>query len=694
MRALRTSLPMLSVMLVASSARADEGMWTFDNFPKQELAKKYGVKIDDQWLEHVRLSSARLAQGCSASFVSPQGLVMTNHHCAHACIEQLSTPERDLVKSGFLARGETDELKCPALEVNQLFEITDVTERVRKATAGLTGRKYNEAEKAEQSRIEQACAAGPDSAEIRCDVVTLYRGGVYKLYKYRRFQDVRLVFAPELAIAFFGGDPDNFNFPRYNLDLAFLRVWKDGKPAPMQHHLRWSPSGVREGDVTFVSGHPGGTSRQLTVAQLDYLRDIALPDRLIRLAELRGFLTEYQRRGPEQRRHSSHLLFSVENAFKALRGRHAALVDREFFSRLVAQEQALRAAVAARPDLQKQYGDAWESIARAQAALLPIRVRYNMLEQGQGFQSRVFDHARTILRGAEERTKPLDRRFREFRDSALPAVTQSLFSPAPIHDELEIATLAFSLSKLREALGADDPLVRQVLGKESPEELATRLLRETKLKDPAVRRALWEGGAKAVAASTDPFIRLARVVDPASRAVRKTYEDEVEAPMKANAEKLARARFALFGTSTYPDATFTLRLNYGQVKGWTEDDGRKVPPFTVLGGAFARATGRPPYELPPSWIGARSKLNLNTPFNMATTNDIIGGNSGSPVIDKNGAVVGLVFDGNIHSLGGDYGFDPAKNRAVSVDSRAIIETLGKVYGADRLVKELTAPPQR
>jgi hypothetical protein len=680
---------------LSSAARADEGMWPYDRFPKDKLKATHGVTVDDRWLEHLRLSSARLAQGCSASFVSAAGLVLTNHHCVHACIEQLSSPERDLVKDGFFARTADDELKCPALEVNQLVEITDVTARVQKATSGLTDKQYNEAEKAEMSRIEKECAAedapaaGPGASTVRCDAVSLYRGGVYSLYKYRRFQDVRLVFAPELAIAFFGGDPDNFNFPRYDLDVAFLRVWKDGKPAPMEHHLRFSPAGAREGEVTFVSGHPGGTNRQLTVAQLEYQRDVALPDRLLRLAELRGLLTEYQRRGPEQKRHSVHLLFSVENSLKALRGRHGALGEKAFFASLVAEEEKLRAAVARNPEWQRAWGGAWDAIARAQKALEPMRHEYNLLEAGQGFMSTLFQHAFTLVRAAEERPKPLEKRFREFQDTALPAVTQRLFSPAPIHDELEIATLAFSLTQLRAQLGVDHPAVRKVFGKQAPDELAARLVKGTGLKDVAARKTLWEGGRKAVAASQDPMIQLARVVEPEARAVRRRYEDQVEAPLKKNAELLAKARFALFGTSVYPDATFTLRLNYGRVRGWTEGD-RKVAPFTALAGAFERATGRPPFELPGSWLRARSKLALATPFNFCTDNDIIGGNSGSPVVNKNGEVVGLIFDGNIHSLGGDFGFDERKNRAVAVHSAAILETLRKVYGADRLVEELRA----
>jgi hypothetical protein len=675
---------LLSLVLASTVARADEGMWTFNNFPKDKVKQRYGVSIDDRWLDHVRLSSARLAQGCSASFVSPEGLVMTNHHCAVGCIEELSSRSRDLVKNGFYARKVTDELRCPAVEVNQLVEITDVTERVRKATAGLADQKYNEAEKAEQSRIEKECATSPD---VRCDVVSLYRGGVYNLYKYQRYQDVRLVFAPEKSIAFFGGDPDNFNFPRYDLDLSFLRVYRDGKPARVDHHLTWSQTGVSEGDVTFVPGNPGGTSRQLTVAQLEYLRDVALPERLLRLAELRGLLTEYQRRGPEQKRTSDRLLFGVENSLKALRGRHAALLDKAFFGRLYSQEEKLKAAVAAKPDWHKQSGQAWARIAEAQQRLRDIRQPHGLIEAGAGFQSDLFYHARTLVRAAEERPKPIETRFREFRDSAIPAITQKLFSPAPIYDELEVTTLTFSLTKLREDLGADDPFVRKVLGKESPAEVAARVIRGSKLKSVAARKALWEGGSKAVEASTDPMIKLARLIDPDARAIRKRYEDTIEAPVKKNGELLAKARFAMLGTSTYPDATFTPRLSYGAVKGWQEQ-GRPVPPATYMGGAYERATGRAPFDLPRTWLAAKAKVAGGTPFNYVTTNDIIGGNSGSPVVDRKGEVVGLIFDGNIHSLGGDYGFDETNNRAVAVHTAAIIEALAKIYGADRLVKEL------
>jgi peptidase S46-like protein len=425
----------------------------------------------------------------------------------------------------------------------------------------------------------------------------------------------------------------------------------------------------------------------LTIAQLEYQRDVVLPEWLLRLAELRGFLTEFQRRGPEQKRTAGHVLFSVENSLKALRGRHGALVDPAFFASLRAGEQDLRKLVAGNPDWQKQYGSAWDAIAKAQELQKAMRKSYAYAEEGQGFMSTLFGHARTLVRAADERGKPIATRFREFRDSAIPGVTQRLFSAAPIHEELEVATLAFSLVKLREDLVADDPFVRKVLGKESPDELAARLVKGSKLKDVAVRKALWEGGKKAVDASDDPMIKLAKAIDADGRAVRKRYEDEVEAPLKKNAELLAKARFAAKGTSVPPDATFTLRLNYGRVRGWQEP-GRQVKPFTNIAGAFDRATGRPPFELPATWLAARNRVNARTPLNFSTTNDIIGGNSGSPVVNKNGEVIGLVFDGNIHSLGGAYGFDETKNRTVAVHSEAIVEALGKIYGADRLVREL------
>ncbi len=683
------ALPLLT-LASASSLRADEGMWTYNNPPRDLVKQRYGFAMDDKWLDHLRLSSARIAGGCSASFVSESGLVMTNHHCAHSCIQQLSTPEKDFVQSGFYAESTDKEVKCPELEINQLAAITDVTDRINKATAGLSDQKYNEAMKAEMSRIEKECAT---SDKVRCDVVSLYHGGRYNLYKYNRYQDVRLVFAPEFAIAFFGGDPDNFMFPRYDLDVSFLRVYDDGKPAKMEHYLKWSPAGAKEGELTFVSGHPGGTSRQLTVDELRWQRDVILPARLFRASELRGQLTIFEQVGAdekaraEHKRIAEHDLFGIENGYKALRGRLDTLLDAKFFQSKVDEENALRAKIASAPEKQKKYGGAWDAIARALDTARQIRKPYAYMEGGSAMPSDLAGLAKALVRAADERTKPNDKRFREFRDSALPEVTQRLLSKAPIYDDKEILFITFGLTKMREELGADHPFVRKVLGKESPAEMAARLVKGTKLKSVEARKALWDGGKAAVDASDDPLVQLYRSIDGDARAIRKRWEDEVESVLKKNDELIAKARFEATGTGTYPDATFTLRLSYGQVKGYMEN-GAEVKPITTFGGAFDRATGRDPFALPPSWLAQKGKLDLATAFNLATTNDIIGGNSGSPVVNKNGEVVGLVFDGNIQSLGGDYGFDESVNRTVAVASQALIEALDKIYGAARLVKEL------
>ncbi len=678
MRRLVVALTLLVPLLSA----ADEGMWTFDAFPSDKVQRAYGFSPTPAWLENVRLSSARLARGCSGSFVSEQGLVMTNHHCAHSCIEQLSRAGKDFVKDGFYAKTAADEPKCPDIEVNQLVGIADVTARVRGATKGLEREAYEKAQRGEMAKIEKECQT---SDALRCDVVTLYQGGLYHLYTYRRFQDVRLVFAPELGIAFFGGDPDNFNFPRFDLDVAFLRVYEDAKPARMRSWFRWSAHGAAPGELTFVTGHPGGTSRTLTVSQLEYQRDVALPNRLLDLAELRGLITGFEMLGPEQKRYSTARLFYVENSYKALRGRVEALQDPEFFQSKVAAENALRADIAKDPERAKAVLPAYDAIARAQKRLRELRKELNALEFG--FDGDLFRIARTLVRGAEERPKPNTERLREFRESNLPAVTQQLFSEAPIYPEFEKLLLGHALTKLRESLGADHPAVKKLLGKESPEEIAARVVDGTKLADVALRRKLWDGGAQALGTTEDPMLALARLVDPDARAIRKTWEDEVDAVVKKNHETIAEARFAAQGRTTYPDATFTLRLSYGQVKGWKEGT-REVAPFTTIGGAFDRATGRDPFALPRSWLDAKPRLDLGTRFDFVTTNDIIGGNSGSPVVNKNAEIVGLIFDGNIHSLGGDYGFDESVNRAVAVHSDALVEALTKIYGAQRIVDEL------
>ena len=680
-------LMVFSLVALASSTavRADEGMWTYNNFPSDKVSKAYGFKPDQAFLDKLRLGSARLAAGCSASFVSKDGLVMTNHHCARGCIAQLSTKSKDFIKNGFLAKDKGAELKCPAMEVNQLVSITDVTAQMNAATAGKKGSDYADAQKAETAKITKACATDDN---VRCDVVTLYKGGRHDLYTYRRYQDVRLSFAPEHAIAFFGGDPDNFNFPRYDLDAAFVRVYVDGKPLVTKDFLPFAKSPAKAGDLTFVSGHPGHTSREYTVAELAFERDFMLPRRLMRGAELRGLLTEFSTRGAEQKRIAENDLFGVENGFKARFGRHLSLVDATFFaSKVKAQDDLIaRTPAAQRPAL-------LQAIKDIDTALVSARAQwpaYFNIEGGQAFSSTTFDHARMLVRAADELAKPNEQRLKEFSDASLPVVRQRLLSPAPIYTDLEQLELSFGLAKFREMLTTDDPLVQKVLGKQSPDEVARALLK-SKLVNLAERRrlldAITKGDRSAIDTSKDPMILMAKLIDGDARALRKRYEAEIASVVDRANEVIAKARFAAFGTAVYPDATFTLRLSYGAVAGWKER-GADIAPLTMMGGAFDRHTGAEPYALPASWLKAKSKINGTAPMNMSTTNDIIGGNSGSPVINKNGEVVGLIFDGNIHSLGGEYGFNPDNNRAVSVHASAIIESLRTIYGAGHLADEL------
>lgn len=678
-----TALAALFVLSFAPiSVSADEGMWTFDNFPAAKVKAAYGTAPTPAFLAHVRNASLRLP-GCSGSFISPSGLVMTNHHCVLECVAALSTHEKNYVEAGFLAAKPEDESRCPNFDLNQLVAITDVTKSILAATAGKTGAAANAALRAAEVKITQSCGT---SATVRCDVVSLYHGGVYDLYRYRRYDDVRLVFAPEFSVAQFGGDPDNFNFPRFDFDIGLVRAYEGGKPASTPDYLRWSANGSNPGELVYVPGNPGGTSRELTVSQLDYERDYALPSTLTLLAERRGVDEEFAKRGPEQFREVNEDLFYLENGYKALTGRRLALVDASFYASKVAEENKLRAAVAARPALERADGSAWTQIAQVQNVRRMMAARDSAGMIGQG----LLGDAITLVRAASERTKPNAQRLPEYTDAALVRVAARIEAPEPVYTDLEETSLGFAFTKFRELLGTDDPLVRKFLGDEAPDALAHRLVSGTKLGDPAVRKALFDGGEAAIEASTDPMITYARAVDPDLRTIRKEDEDRVGAPSRAAAERIAKARFAVYGTSIDPDATFTLRLSYGAVKGFVNGSGVQVPPYTTIGGLFDRATGAPPYALPQSWLSAKSSLDLSTPMNLSTTNDIIGGNSGSPLINARAEVVGLIFDGNIYSLGGDYGYDARLNRSVAVDSRALLAGLSKVYHADRIVSEIEA----
>jgi hypothetical protein len=567
-------LSALAAGLAAAPAWSDEGMWTFNQFPAARVLAKYGFTPTQPWLDHLRLASVRIAGGCSASVVSPDGLVMTNHHCARRCIDAVSgLTHKDYNRDGFLARTLADEPRCPGMELNQLSDISDVTSRVQAATAGAASDQFFDVQKAAIAAIEKECAT---SDEFRCDVVSLYRGGRYDLYRYRRLQDIRLAFAPEEAIAFFGGDPDNFNFPRYDLDVSFVRIYAAaGKPMKMDHFLAWSDGELREGDLTFVSGNPGGTSRELTLSQLDDDRDWRLPAAMNRASEFRGFITQYQSRGAEQKRHSNDELFGYENWLKAMKGRHAALADKAFNAQLVQREQDFRARVQSQPELQRQYGTVWDEVAGIVQRQQALRKTYGALERGQN--SELFDLARGLVRYAAEVGKPNGDRLKEYTDSRLPQYKQGVLSKRPIYKEMETATLGWSLTKLREDLGPDHPLVKRLFARRRPQDIARAAVQGSHLDDlqtdrtgnafGGLRKRLFDGGKAAIDASKDPMIELARTLDPDARALRKRVETEVEGPLKQAQEKLARARFAVYGSSNYPDATFTLRLSYGAVQG-------------------------------------------------------------------------------------------------------------------------------
>lgn len=675
----------LGLALVAPAMHAAEGMWTLDKLPEAAMRQQYGFEPDAAWTDKVMKSSLRLAGGCSGSFVSPGGLVLTNYHCVLRCVSQLSSAERDYLASGHVAQAREQELACPDIELNRLERITDVTARVEAATGGLSGKAYAEAKRAEHARIENECA-GEDAAR-RCEVVELYHGGIEQLYQYRRYQDVRLVFAPEYDTAFFGGDPDNFNFPRYNLDMALLRAYQGGEPLQTRHYFPLQPSGAAAGELVMVTGHPGATQRLLTVSQLETERDLMLIERLLYLAEMRGLLRRYSDQDADRARIAKADLAYVENSYKAYYGRLQALLDPAVFDRKRRQQEALQAYVEADPERQAKYGRAWDAIARAQTVWREIATRYGYIEDARGFASDYFAIARDLVRGAEERGKPNEERLAEYREAALPRLEQQLFADKPLYPEYEKLKLAWSLSKLREKLGTDDPFVKLVLGRESPRALAERLVDDTSLGEIALRRALWTGGAAAVAQSNDPMIALARAIDPLARELRRRRDNEVAAVVEKNQARIARARFAKEGTGAYPDATFTLRLSYGEVRGWQEP-GQSIAPFTDIAGLFARATGFAPYVLPPRWHAAREVLDSETPLNFVSTLDIIGGNSGSPIINRRAEIVGLVFDGNIHSLGGAYWYDERRNRAIGVHSAAMLEALRKVYGAAALADEM------
>ncbi len=677
---------LFACLLAGILASADEGMWLYNAFPKDKVKAKYGFTPSQQWLDHVRLGSVRFNNGGSGSFVSADGLTFTNHHVGAVCIQQLSSGGHDYMKGGFYAKTQAEEAKCPDLELNELVGIEDVTPKISAAvTSGMSTAQAGQAQRAAMSSIEQDCAK---STGLRCDVVVLYSGEVYNLYKYKKYTDVRLVFAPEFDAAFFGGDPDNFTYPRFDLDVTFFRVYENNRPAHIDNFLRWSPSGVKEGDLIFVSGHPGSTGRLRTMSQLEYLRDVDYPSRLESYTRRINLLKKFGGESEENARIAQEDIFGLQNSFKAVTGYLEGLNSKQEMAKKAADEQKQREAFKAK---NPNAPDPWEEIGSAMKVQKDIYLPLTYVERLRGFYSQLAQFARTLVRVTEEKGKTNAERLREYRDSNLPSVEQQLFSTAPIYKSLETVTLTDSLAQMQQALGADNPDVQKVLNGKTPGEVAKNAIANTKLDDVAVRKQLYEGGAAAVQASNDPLIVIMRVIDSDARAVRKQYEDQVDSVERRDGSMIAKARFEKSGFTEPPDATFTLRLSYGSVKGY-EENGKHISYFTTLGGAFQHAEehgNKPPYQLPASWIGAKSKLKLNTPFNYVSTADIIGGNSGSPTVNKDGEVVGIIFDGNIQSLAWNFFYDDKESRAVHVDSRGILEALRSVYSAYSLADELS-----
>lgn len=679
----RTSLLAAGVLvagsLASAPARADEGMWTVDDFPAARMKADYGWAPDQKWLDDVRASAVRLTGGCSASFVSGQGLILTNHHCVASCLFDNSTGADDLLDKGYVAARREDEKKCPGQQAEVVTKIEDVTGDIKAAIGSLTGEALTKARDAKIAEIEKAGCA--DTATTRCQVVTLFGGGQYKLYTYRKYSDVRLVWAPEDRAATFGGDPDNFNFPRYSMDASFLRAYENGKPVATPKHLKWNPRAPKAGEATFVVGNPGSTSRLLTQSQIAFEREVGLPTTVTVNSELRGRLIRAMEESPEKAREGLDMLNGIENSLKVMIGRQKALNDAAFAGKLAAAEADLKA----RSTGSATIGDPWGSVDKAVAAYRDLYFANRFITPSGD----LYGYARALVMAAQERAKPNAQRLPGYTDSALPLLEKRMLDEAPVYAWLDELRLGWSLSKAREYLGTDDADTKLLLGKESPEGRAQRLVSGTKLADPAVRRQLWEGGLAAIEASSDPMIVYARSLVERQRALKAQVDEAYSGPVTAAAARLTDARFAAYGNAVYPDATFTLRISYGKVQGWTER-GREVPHQTTMGGTFERATGNAPYDAARGFVANEKAIDPNVAYNFVTTNDIIGGNSGSPVIDKAGTVIGAAFDGNIHSLGGNYGYDPVLNRTVVVSTAAVQEALETIYPAPALVRELAA----
>jgi hypothetical protein len=687
-----------ALLLGVLKSHADEGMWLFNHPPRQILKERYGFNPTDEWLDHVQKSSVRFNSGGSGSFVSPDGLVMTNHHVGLSTLQKMSSKDKDYVKDGFYARSRSAEVRSVDLELNVLMSIEDVTSRVKAAVKpSMAPEEAFKARRAVMADIEKESL---EKTRLRSNVITLYQGGLYHLYRFKKYTDVRLVFAPEQQIAFYGGDPDNFEYPRYDLDVCLFRVYEHGKPVKAEHYFKWSKAGATNQELVFVPGHPGKTDRLTTVAELEYLRDRAFPGLLQRLYRWEVFLGSYSERSAENARKAKDFYFSVRNSRKARDGGLAGLLDPALMAEKREAERRLRKEVEMNPKL-KDAADAWDKVAQVQKIKAKHAREYVALEAGlrnhigAAFNSKLFDIARSLVRAADELPKKNAERLEEFTDSNLAPLELRIFSREPLYKDYEELKLADGLTYLEEQLGHRNKLVQQILAGKSPRERATELIQGTRLQDVDLRKMLYKGGKKAIDASDDPMILLAKLVDPESRRVRKIIDDQVEEVSQQAYDQIAKAKFAVEGTNTYPDATFTLRLAFGIVKGY-EEGGKEIHFETHFSGLYKRAKEHkyaPPFDLPQRWLDRKDRLNLKTPFNFVSTADIIGGNSGSPVINRDAEIVGLIFDGNIQSLVLDFAYTEKQARALAVHSSAIIEALRKVYDAEELANELTGGKQ-
>jgi hypothetical protein len=679
----QASAALLAAALLCPALSADEGMWTFDNPPLKQLQEKYNFTPTQQWLDHLRLSSVRLNDGGSGSFVSPHGLLLTNHHVALGQLQKNSSAEHDYVRDGFYAATPEEEMKSPDLEVNVLVSTENVTDRVNAAvkTAKTTEEEFAK-RKAVIADIEREST---DKIGLRSDVVTLYAGGEYWLYRYKKYTDVRIVFAVEQQTAFYGGDPDNFTYPRYDLDMALFRVYENGKPIDSKDYLKWNPKGAGEGELVFVSGNPGGTERLVTYAYLVNLREDT--SYIIEFLKNRiAVLKAYSARGPEQARQAATMIFGLENSRKVFEGRRDGLQDKNLMEKKRKEDEDFRNNVNANSEWKKAYGSAWTLEEEALQKERP-RVKQQFF---RSTDSQLPALAVQIVTYVAEIKKPDGERLPGYHDSQLESLKHRLFSPAPIYPEMEIARMTGALELDLKQLGSDDAFIKAVLDGRTPKDAANYLISGTKVADPAFRKSLIEGGQAAVDASTDPMIAMARRIDPVRREQIKWFEDNVQSVEQRSGELLGKARFAVYGKNTYPDATFTLRLSYGQVLGYPMN-GTVAPYKTTFYGLYDRAASfddKEPFDLPKRYLDGKDKLDLSTPFNFVTTNDIIGGNSGSPVVNRNGDIIGLIFDGNIESLVGDFVYDSYQNRAVAVHTGGMTEALRKLYGAQKLVDEL------